>query len=109
MNISNIASGRNYVWTADCFFLQCFIGIVLLFLVFLVIGNIYFDKRWRGARITPYRLIFFRFYNITIGSFRCGEFILRKLLLLALVNKKKGDSSSYCQSSDFFTYDQIDD
>lgn len=90
------------------FFVQCFIGLVLLFLAFLVMQNIYCDKRWKGTRITPYRLIFFRFYNITIGSFRLGEFLLRKSLLLALVNNKKSDSP-YCQSSDFFTYDQIDD
>lgn len=108
LDISNITSGRNYVWTANCFFCPMFHWACSSVLAFLVMQNIYCDKRWKGARITPYRLIFFRFYNITIGSFRLGEFLLRKSLLLALVNNKKSDSP-YCQSSDFFTYDQIDD
>lgn len=85
-----------------------FVGAILLFLVFFMKNVVFGDKQWRGLRVNPYRFISFRFYNITIGSFRFGEILLRRILLRCLVKRKKCNST-YCQSADFFTYDQIDD
>lgn len=55
-------------------------------------------------RLTPVRLIVFRVINITLSRFRLGDRLLRGALGAMLVSKS---AEPYCQSADFFTFDQL--
>jgi len=55
--------------------------------------------------LTPSRLIAFRMLNLTLCRMRTGDRALRGLLARLL--KSGGAQAPYCQSADFFSFDQI--
>ncbi len=87
-----------FIEAAACF--------LILGIVWCIKKVVFGDLQWHGLRINPYRLILIRIYNMGIGRFPWGDKMLRVILLRLLILKKK--KAPYCQSSDFFTYDQLE-
>lgn len=54
--------------------------------------------------MSPWRLVFFRLFNLTIGRWGVASRLLRRVLLRFLVAKAR---EPYCQSARFFTIDQL--
>ncbi len=56
-------------------------------------------------KLTPFRLIVLRAFNVTLGRSATLDALLRKVLVRVLVH---GAKTPYVQSSRFFTPDQLD-
>lgn len=57
-------------------------------------------------KLNPITFLIFRFYNITFGRLGIGELLMRRFLGCLLIKRRVG-KDTYCQSSEFFTYDQL--
>lgn len=58
-------------------------------------------------KLTPGRLILFRMINMTVCRSHLGERLLRIVLQRLVVGRREA-GDDYCQSADFFTFDQLD-
>ena len=59
-------------------------------------------------RMTPASMMVLRLLNLTICRFRYGDGFMRRVLERVAPPKSK-DVAPYCQSADFFSYDQLND
>ncbi|HZU99799.1 MAG TPA: hypothetical protein VFF73_24010 [Planctomycetota bacterium] len=56
-------------------------------------------------KLTPFKLLVLRTFNVTLGRFAWADRLLRRMLLLLLVKKKE---VPYVQSARFFAPDELD-
>ena len=56
-------------------------------------------------RLTPFRLVLLRCFNVTLGRFAWADALLRRVLVRILVRKA---DVPYVQSARFFSVDELD-
>lgn len=58
-------------------------------------------------KMTPARFLVFRLVNLTLCRFALGDRLLRFVLLRLFVSRRDGDA--YCQTAEYFAFDQLRD